>query len=259
MAIGALGAILATPIILHSPWIPLSHELTHLNLTKGLHGVPSLLIKETEFVAASTMASLFCDFDEQHSLLSRKAEKGVQIVLLLGLVVFAWLMKVTASPTTWLVVVAIGLGMLTRANLMRRLALGMLGVSALYMGFIHHLIPVVSSLLFAVWCGFTMFTKHRTFSHSLIGWAIFSVASVQASSAVHLQSIGIATSLGYLFHMLADIPSGGVAIAWPIPISKKNGKWSSPRFGIHLIQTGGMIDHLIGYGCALVFLFLFLV
>ncbi|MHB1681289.1 MAG: metal-dependent hydrolase [Bacilli bacterium] len=224
MAIGALSAIGASTWLLGAPWIPAQH---------GLHD-PSALVREAWVVGAMVLGSVLPDLDESHALLARKVETGARLAVLLFV---AWLFvshheAVTALSSGTLALVALAL--FVPADLARKLALGGLSLLALYAG-VSKSLPITGAAALAVWSFGAALTAHRTFTHSLPGLVMLASGLFYSVPGAY-GSLSMAVLLGYGLHMAADAIAGGVPLFWP---------WTK-RQGVHLVQTGSAIDHLIG-------------
>ncbi|NSW83912.1 MAG: metal-dependent hydrolase [Syntrophothermus sp.] len=81
--------------------------------------------------------------------------------------------------------------------------------------------------LAAVFLAAALTSRHRTFTHSLLGLAV-SAGLVWAV----LPKLAASFALGYALHLAADMVSGRVTLLWPNPI----------KIGTCLAPTGGMVD-----------------
>ncbi|MHB1681498.1 MAG: metal-dependent hydrolase [Bacilli bacterium] len=235
MAIGALAAIGASTWLLGAPWIPVQHGLLD----------PTALVREAEVVGAMMLGSVLPDLDESHALLARKVETGARLAMLLFV---GWLVVShhVVSALSFGTLALVALALFVPADLARKLALGGLSLLALYAGATGSL-PIVGAVALAIWAFGAALTPHRTFTHSLPGLVVLAVGLLDSvPGAVH--SLSMAILLGYGLHLAADIPSGGVPLAWPYP----------KRIGMHAVKTGGAVDHLIGGVATLLFLALFI-
>lgn len=229
MAIGALGASVLVPLWLHSPWSPVLPMASHL-LTQA--HVNSPLAQEAGVVLAGLVGGLAPDLDESHSIMARKLESGVRLLVMLAT---AWLAWVLHAPLWGIGATAIGgLFLVSGANNARKVALSLLSAGALYGAYAGWL-SAVGGLTMSVWAFGAMMTGHRTFTHSLAGLALWGVALVHLIPHT-LPVLAPAAVLAYALHLAADVPSGGVPLLWPYP----------RRQGVHAIRTGGGMDHLIG-------------
>lgn len=238
MSLGALGAIVTTPILLHTGWVPISQGLVH-------HSV-SPLIRQGLFVVPAILGSAVVDLDQKDSLLARRVERIGQLAILVVLIGIVVLLHATTSLGAWIVVGILGLSLLSQANFARKIALGVLAAGVLVLGSMGY-ISMLSGFLFATWSLGAMLTPHRTFTHSIPGALIFSAGMVfSISHSNGMDYVLQGAVLGYVLHILADVPSGGVPLLWPIIRSRQ---------GVELVQTGGLFDHLIG-GAALILFFI---
>ncbi|MFD1674848.1 metal-dependent hydrolase [Alicyclobacillus fodiniaquatilis] len=231
MAIGALAGVAITPCLLHSSLPLLTH--THFNIAKPT--LPHALETDALLVVSSIIGSTFPDFDEQNSLLSRKAEKLVQLLTFLAVVSVVMLLHLQTSMWAWLSAVVIGVVLISRANVMRKIALGLLCAGLLTLG-ITGKIDITGAVLLAAWTVGAMLTKHRTFTHSLLGLCLFGVGVFQSITIGSLAPLPWGLTLGYMLHMVADVPAGGIPLLWPWKV----------RQGVSFVKTSGWIDHLIG-------------
>jgi membrane-bound metal-dependent hydrolase YbcI (DUF457 family) len=223
------------PLLIHSPWTPFTHALTQAHSA-------STLIRQTEFAIAAIAGSIVPDLDEAHSLLARKVEHFVQYILLAIIVAVCVIFHLLSSPGAWVLVGMVTLLLLSRANLMRKVALGLLAASCL-IATAKGLIPSESGVLLALWFAGAMLNGHRTFTHSLVGIGTYGIAINILGHHLGVGTISLGLILGYALHMVADAVSGGVPLLWPIPT----------RIGVGLIRTGRLTDHLIGVAATLVF------
>lgn len=249
MSIGAIGAVVATPFILHTSWEPMRQLVTG-----NWNTMPHVIIAQAGFVIAAVIGSAVVDLDERHSLAARKVEwlASVPLFTVMGALIF--LLHIQTSLVAWIIALVMTFAFHTQQNLMRKIGLGVIGTGLVYAG-LTGTVPLVGAFLLAVWLAGAMFTAHRTFTHSLPGLIIFAagVSITLQGTALHwldkhdLSVIGVVGPagliLGYALHMLADVPSSGIPLLWP---------WGK-RFGAHMIKTGGGWDQLIG-GVALVLL-----
>jgi inner membrane protein len=235
MAIGATGAVVAMPLLIHSPWTPFTHAFTQA------HGAGTL-IRQTEFAIAAIAGSVVPDLDEAHSLLARKVEHFVQYIALAAIVAVCVIFHLLSSLGAWIFVGMVALLLLSRANFVRKVALGLLAASSLAAA-AKGLIPVESGVLLALWFAGAMLTGHRTFTHSLAGIGIYGIAISILGHHFGVSTISVGLILGYALHMAADAVSGGVPLLWPI----------RTRIGVGLVRTGRLTDHLIGVVATLVF------
>ncbi|SHF80162.1 inner membrane protein [Caldanaerobius fijiensis DSM 17918] len=93
-------------------------------------------------------------------------------------------------------------------------------------------IRLLSALLFAGFFVFAYLSPHRSFTHSFLGLLVF-LSAIYTSFPQYI----VPASIGYAAHLLADVcTNSGIELLWP---------WRK-RFGLHLGQTGGVLDVLAG-------------
>lgn len=249
MAIGALVGIAVSPILLQTHFEPLNMALSAPHVT---------LIKEGLIVATSVIGSSIPDLDEQHAIASRKIEHGARLIVILLVIAAMVMLHLAANPVMWILMLLIFATFSIQANFARRVALLMFAVGMLYMS-ASKAMPIFAGILFALWCIGAMFAKHRTFTHSIAGFAIFSIAAFLGMSQYHFGLLGYALAIGYMFHILADMIAGGTKLLWPFPFVSKNRNYAllerlPDRVGIRLVQTAGVVDHMIGTVSIMLFL-----
>ncbi len=87
-------------------------------------------------------------------------------------------------------------------------------------------LPLVSHVMFWTF-------GHRGVTHSWLPIAVLmSVTMIIGEGTT--QSFLLGVSLGYVIHLLGDFLAGGIPLLWP----RKH------RLGIHLIKTGGALEHV---------------
>lgn len=69
MAIGAVGAVAATPLVLHEHWESLRDLLTH-----PWASMPHIVVVQAAFVAATVVGALVPDLDQQDAKLTYTIE-----------------------------------------------------------------------------------------------------------------------------------------------------------------------------------------
>ncbi|MCI0184757.1 metal-dependent hydrolase [Sulfoacidibacillus ferrooxidans] len=222
MAIGAIGATVITPLLIRFPWEPISAMRT-VNL------VPEALV-----VVGAVLGSLVPDLDESHSLLARKAEMVGRIAFLLIALYVLFVGHVPLTPFSLVGYALLAFTLFSRANLMRKIALGAVGLFAIY-GVVTHVMPWVAGLAFFAWSMGAAFTSHRTFTHSVLGIGLFSLGMMMSLHGLWAVCAEAAMA-GYALHLIADGIAGGVPLLWPLPA----------RQGIRLVKTGSAADHAIG-------------
>ncbi len=240
MGLGAVGAVLATPLILHEPWVPMRQFL-------GGHwgAMPHIVIAQAILVVATVLGATLPDLDQRDSLAARKVEflGGIPVFAMLAALVIV--LHQTTSLVAWGAALVFSILFSTERNFTRWIGLALMGAGLLYLGWDKR-IPLAAAILLALWIVGAMFTAHRTFTHSLVGLALFTVAvhlMLPELNAVHLDLAAIGLPLGYALHMAEDAIAGGVPLLWP---------WGQ-RQGIHWVKTGGGWDILIGNLSILVF------
>jgi inner membrane protein len=231
MAIGALAGVSITPCLLHTS-LPLLPN-AHINVSKP--GLPHWMVTDALLIVASVIGSTLPDFDQEDSLLSRKAEKLAQLLTFLAILATIGLLHLQTSLFAWIGALVIGFVLVSRANVMRKVALGILGVGLLALG-ITGRIEITGSVMLAAWTVGAMLTKHRTFTHSLLGLVLFGGGVFENITMTNLAVLPWGLSLGYMMHMVADIPAGGIPLLWPWKV----------RQGASFMKTSGWVDHLIG-------------
>lgn len=98
--------------------------------------------------------------------------------------------------------------------------------------YMYGYIQTLPALLFAGFFILAYFSSHRSFTHSLLGLFVF-LSAVYMSFPQYI----VLTAIGYAMHLLADVcVNTGIELFWP---------WRK-RFGLHLGQTGGILDVLAG-------------
>lgn len=233
MAIGSLGAAITAPIILHSQWETL-RQLGNGHLMTA----PHTIIAEATIVAAAVTGSIIPDLDQADSLMAHKVERIGQVVIIGILIALVIMMHLQNSVTAWAFVLLFGLLAGARGNLPRILGLAVLSAGLIFLG-VHKDIPLAGSILLTIWALGAMFTVHRTFTHSIPGLLIFGagvVITLQSIHGMHLWMASDGLIIGYILHLAADAPAGGIPLLWP---------WNA-RQGVSIIKTGGVWDHMIG-------------
>jgi inner membrane protein len=108
-----------------------------------------------------------------------------------------------------------------------------------YFSYQYHYLSLLSAILIAVFIGFAYFTKHRGFTHSLLGFAAFAIIMALSDKTILVPAL-----IGYSAHLIADACTNtGIMLLYP----KKE------RFGMHLLSTGSVMDDIVR-ACAIVFL-----
>ncbi|GMA61402.1 metal-dependent hydrolase [Alicyclobacillus fastidiosus] len=228
MAIGALGAVLVLPVVLHDST---AHDMVlsvgdgHLNQARQL----------IEGVVVGALGGIVPDLDQKDGLMTRKVERIGQIAMLGALVILLVMMHLWRSPIALGIALFMFLGFVHHAEWVRKTSLILLACGSLYLGMRFPDYTEIGICL-AIWFGVTAFSKHRTFTHSLLGFAIAGFTLVQLGKYQHLVWLSDVAILGYGLHIIADAVAGGIPLFWPL------GK----RQGIRMVLTGGKADHLIG-------------
>ena len=132
------------------------------------------MVAQAVLVVAAVVGAIIPDLDQPDSLMARKVEfvGGLPIVAMLVALVVT-LHKVT-SITAWAVVLIMTMLFGTARNITRMVGLGIIGAGLLYLGW-HKNIPLTAAFILVLWIVGAMFTKHRTFTHSLPGLILFAV------------------------------------------------------------------------------------
>ncbi|MCR3759735.1 metal-dependent hydrolase [Clostridium felsineum] len=87
---------------------------------------------------------------------------------------------------------------------------------------------------------FSKFTKHRSFTHSILGLFIFTLGFylIVGNAALYF-------AVGFVSHMLADtLTNSGIGVFYPI----------KTKIALKLVHTGSMIDHFIGGAAFVLFI-----
>ncbi|ACV60021.1 metal-dependent hydrolase [Alicyclobacillus vulcanalis] len=233
MAIGAVGAVAATPLVLHERWESLRDLLTH-----PWASMPHIVVVQAAFVAATVVGALVPDLDQQDAKLTYTIEIVFGLPVLALAIVVMVLMHWATSLTAWGIALLLMFIFGAAHNVTRMLGLGALATILLDLAY-HHRMPMEAAVLLAAWMVATMPAKHRTFTHSLLGLAVFGAGcylSEPALSHLHLGVAAYGLILGYVLHMAADFIAGGVPLLWP---------WGK-RQGVHLVKSFSAVDYLIG-------------
>jgi membrane-bound metal-dependent hydrolase YbcI (DUF457 family) len=245
MAIGAVASVAATPLILHAPWDTL-RQVTH-----GFpsHGIPGTVAAQVLLAVTAIAGSLLPDLDQRNSLAARKVERLGQVVMFVLMTALLFFMHWQTHWTLWGLVFIISFIVGSNSDITRQIGLAIVGVGLLYLG-IRGTLPMVGTLLLAAWAVGAMFTEHRTFTHSLLGAALFisgGFVVLNALGHVHGIPLSIASwglAVGYVMHLVADGVAGGVPLLWP---------WNE-RQGVRLVNTGSAMDHVLGIVATAAFL-----
>ncbi|ERM91529.1 hypothetical protein O163_10185 [Caldanaerobacter subterraneus subsp. yonseiensis KB-1] len=96
-----------------------------------------------------------------------------------------------------------------------------------------------AAILFAIYISFGYFTKHRSFTHSLLGFITFTLILALSAKMLLIPAV-----IGYSLHLAADLTTNaGIELLYP----------ARKRFGLRLINTGSIIDQIIGLAAGLLF------
>jgi inner membrane protein len=102
-----------------------------------------------------------------------------------------------------------------------------------YLVFYKHLYILISSLL---WVIIAIKSKHRTFTHSLIGLLIFILPFINSNYFIPV-------IIGYISHLLSDMfTKNGIPLLYPI---KTMDKKHYLKTNIGFIKTGGKFENII--------------
>lgn len=250
MSIGAAASVAIAPLVLHTEWEPLRQLVTF-----NWNVLPHVILAQAVLVVAAVIGSAIVDLDEYHSIAAQKVERLAGLPVLFILVALVLLLHLQTSIMAWGSILILALVLHTKKNVVRKIGLGIIGSALLYAGFMNAL-PLIGAIALVVWLIGAMVSKHRTFTHSLVGLMIFAmgiILTIQGRMIIWLHVhhfdpmvlvIPFGLIMGYIFHLLADIPTGGVPLFWP---------WGK-RFGGHFIKTGGGWDHAIGGAAFVIFL-----
>ncbi|NNG67552.1 metal-dependent hydrolase [Caldanaerobacter subterraneus] len=92
-------------------------------------------------------------------------------------------------------------------------------------------VPFISILVLEVAILLSIFSRHRTFSHSLLGMFVYSTGIYLAYKSVFVPFV-----IGYGLHLIADMfTNSGIELLYPY----------RKRIGIGLISTGSIWDNMI--------------
>ncbi len=237
MAVGAVTSVAVAPLILHAHW----DTLRNLAQGREWQAASGALVAQALLVVTAVVGSLLPDLDQRNSLAARRVERLGQVVAFVFMAALLFLMHWQTHLVLWALAIVVSFALGTNSNIARRIGLGITGAGLLFLA-VHGAIPILGAILLAVWIVGAMFTEHRTFTHSLLGTALFVAGAftvLNALSQVHGVPLSVAAwglTVGYVLHLAADSVAGGVPLLWP---------WNE-RQGIRLIRTGGFMDSLIG-------------
>ena len=232
MGIGAIAAVAATPFILGTRWETLRR------LGDGNWGhLPHMLVAQAVLVAAAVVGSLLPDLDQSDSTMSHKIEVIGQGVIMAMLACAVLILHLQTSVTAWVTAILLGWLVGARNNVARKVGLALPGAGILYLAWDKEISLLAAGCLVA-WVVGAMLTRHRTFTHSLLGLGLFAVGihgSFHGLTLIHARDAAVGLMLGYALHLVADGVAGGVPLLWP---------WGQ-RFGVRLVKTGGGLDHFL--------------
>ncbi|MFB5191283.1 metal-dependent hydrolase [Alicyclobacillus fastidiosus] len=237
MAIGALGAVLVLPVLLHD-------STAHSMVESVGHGHINQATQLIEGVVVGALGGIVPDLDQKDGLMTRKVERIGQLAMLGSLIILLITMHLWSSPIALGIAICMFFSFVHHAEWVRKTSLILLAVGSVYFGMRFPDYAEIG-ICSAIWFGVTAFSKHRTFTHSLLGFAIAGFTLVQLGKLQHLVWLSDVAILGYGLHMVADAVAGGIPLFWPF------GK----RQGIRMVLTGSKADHLIGIFSVLLMLF----
>ncbi|WAH37116.1 metal-dependent hydrolase [Alicyclobacillus dauci] len=236
MAIGLFAAAISAPVMYHVPHGMIGFtDVSRISLSNSL-------TKEVAYITAAAVGSLLPDLDQQDSKAARRIERVGQIAAVVAIIVLLFVMKLTMSPIAWLCVAGLACAVLTERNLSRRIGLGLMIAGLLYLAFTHR-VPQTGAILLGLWGIGAMFTKHRTFTHSVLGTLVFLWGMHVAVGSLYGGVAFVGLSIGYVLHICADFVADGTVLLWPF----------SHRIGLPFVKTGGRIDQLIGATATVLF------
>jgi membrane-bound metal-dependent hydrolase YbcI (DUF457 family) len=244
MAIGAVASVAATPLILHAPW----DTLRQVTLGLSSHGIPGNVVAQVLLVVTAIVGSLLPDLDQRTSLAAREVERLGQVVTFVLMTALLFFMHWQTHWMLWGLVLITSFIIGSNRGITRKIGLAIVGTGLLYLG-IRGTIPMLGTFLLAAWSVGAMFTGHRTFTHSLLGSALFIAGVFVVMNALgHVHGVPLSTaawglSLGYVLHLVADSVAGGIPLFWP---------WHE-RQGVRLVHTGSAMDHALGLVATLAF------
>ncbi|AFK94339.1 MULTISPECIES: metal-dependent hydrolase [Thermoanaerobacterium] len=107
--------------------------------------------------------------------------------------------------------------------------LGSIIISFLLISLVYlRIIPIFSGIIFEATLLMSIFSKHRSFSHSMLGFLLYLIG-IYFSYKIIL----VPFAIGYSFHLLADmITNSGIELFYPF----------RKRIGINIINTGSIFD-----------------
>ncbi|SDF17164.1 inner membrane protein [Thermoanaerobacter thermohydrosulfuricus] len=98
---------------------------------------------------------------------------------------------------------------------------------------------LLTAVLFAIYISFGYFAEHRSFTHSLLGFITFILILALSAKILLIPAV-----IGYGLHLAADLMTNtGIELLYP----------ARKRFGLHLINTGSIIDRTIELAAGLLF------
>lgn len=93
------------------------------------------------------------------------------------------------------------------------------------------IIPIISFVVLEISLLLSIFSRHRSFSHSLLGLLIYSIGIYLAYRPIFVSFV-----IGYSLHLIVDMfTNSGIELLYPY----------RKRVGIGLISTGSIWDNLI--------------
>ena len=236
MAIGALGAALTVPMLLHD-------ANAHSMVIQSGRGVLTSVEQITAGIVVGALGGILPDLDQKDALMTRRIEGVGRAATLIALGALLWTLHLWVQPITWLGAFILYLAVVGHAEWMRKVSLILLALGTVGWG-VTHKVWLEVAVLAAVWLVVTTFSAHRTFTHSLIGLGIAGLVLMRIGTHAHMPWLAEITLLGYVLHLTADAIAGGISLLWPY----------KGRQGLRLVTTGGLRDHLIGGVCTLLVL-----
>src|SRR5699024_1202605 len=103
----------------------------------------------------------------------------------------------------------------------RRHMLLITGIGAIFGGFYFQILWL--SLL-GIFIGIAAITRHRSYTHSLVGWCFFGWISYELETSIGVDGLFLTCFLGYLSHLIADsriLSSGKRGIPLLLPLTAK--------------------------------------
>lgn len=226
MAVGALGAAVAAPILLHASTASIKH-------IGNLHTVESLIA----VILAGAVGGLLPDMDQKDAKASRKVERIGELACIVIIVGILAVFHLWVQPVAWVIGLFAYGSAIHHAEWMRKLSLLILAAGALYIAMKYSVWS--TSMFFAMaWLIGATFTSHRTFTHSILGTGVALGAFIGLGTNLDAMFLIKAVMLGYILHLVADAIAGGIPWLWPY----------RKRQGLRLVKTGDWLDLIIGSG-----------